>query len=155
MADWRKLRDLYVAGTASYQEIAQAAGVQESTVRARASRERWNEARDAVRSDAFSRSDAGLEEALAARTQSLFEAAEMILLRIKQDVSDAQTMHNSRAVKDYTGALKDIRDIFGIKTTGDTREQEARIAKLEKDIAADKEAVIHVVMDGGMDELSQ
>ncbi len=49
----------------------------------------------------------------------------------KLDVIDGQT------IKHFTSALKDLKDITGLKSDIDLKEQEARIAKLQKD--AEKE----------------
>ena len=45
----------------------------------------------------------------------------------------ASDVIDSQSLKHFTSALKDLKDIKGIKSDIDLREQEARIAKLQKD----------------------
>lgn len=44
----------------------------------------------------------------------------------------------TQSVKHLTSALKDIKDVKGIKSEIDLKEQEARIDKLRKEINSDK-----------------
>ena len=44
---------------------------------------------------------------------------------------------DSQTIKHFTSALKDLRDIKGVKSDADMREQEARIANLRKQAEKD------------------
>ena len=60
-------------------------------------------------------------------------------------------MLDSQSIKHFTSALKDIKDIKGIKSDLDLREQEARIEKLRKDAMTEEEdSEIVVTMEGGI-----
>ena len=65
-------------------------------------------------------------------------------------------MLNSQSMKHLSGVLKDIKDIHMIKSEADLREQEARIAHLERATAADNpnKDPIRVIIEGGADEYS-
>ena len=57
-----------------------------------------------------------------------------------------------QALKQITGALKDIKDIQNIKAPLDVEEQRARIAKLKKEAQEeDKTSEIVVKIEGGED----
>ena len=47
----------------------------------------------------------------------------------------AETVSDPDSIKKLTSAIKDIRDIKGIKSDADKREQEARIKKLQMEAA--------------------
>ena len=51
---------------------------------------------------------------------------------------DVSEYVDSQVIKQCTSALKDIKDIKGIKSDIDLREQEARIEKLRKDAAEEE-----------------
>ena len=54
------------------------------------------------------------------------------------------------AIKNLSDALKNIRDAQMIKSDGDLREQEARIAKLNKEAQQeDKSHDVTIVIEGG------
>ena len=61
---------------------------------------------------------------------------------------------DSQSIKHFTSALKDIRDIKVIKSPMDLKEQEARIAKLQKEAEADadKNSSVSITIEGGDDE---
>ena len=60
---------------------------------------------------------------------------------------------DSQSIKHFTSALKDIKDIKGVKSDIDMREQEARIDKLRKDAEEDqKDNEIIVKIEGGVDK---
>jgi hypothetical protein len=63
---------------------------------------------------------------------------------------------NTRSLKDITSALKDLKDIKGYKSAIDLKEQEARIAKLEKEAQADKKEdnEIKVTIECDLEEYS-
>lgn len=52
-------------------------------------------------------------------------------------------------LKQLTGVLKDIKDVLTLRSDADTREQEARIAKLQRDLDRETEkASVTVVLEG-------
>jgi hypothetical protein len=55
---------------------------------------------------------------------------------------------DSQSIKHFTSALKDIKDIKGIKSDMDLKEQEARIDKLRKEAESEqKDTKITVIFD--------
>ena len=59
----------------------------------------------------------------------------------------------AQGIKQLTSALKDIKEVKGLKSEIDLREQEARIDKLRKDAMEENvDKTITVVMEGGIEE---
>ena len=58
------------------------------------------------------------------------------------------------SIKKLTSAIKDLKDIKGIKSDADIREQEARIKKLQREAERDNDATsdIEVVFKAGPGE---
>ncbi len=53
-------------------------------------------------------------------------------------------------LKQLTGVLKDLKDILVLRTEADTREQEARIARLEREVSRDEGGTqLRVTLEGG------
>nr|DAP13257.1 MAG TPA: hypothetical protein [Caudoviricetes sp.] len=77
----------------------------------------------------------------------IYDSAGLMLDKVLDALQDAVTPKDIRAL---TAAVKDIREIVGIKSAGDQAEQEARIAKLRRDAAQDgeKENTAQLVISG-------
>ena len=89
---------------------------------------------------------------IAKNTVKVNDVAEKLLDKIV-GLLDASELIDSQVIKQCASALKDIKDIKGLKSDIDLREQEARIDKLRKDAMADKEndIEIKVTMGEGVD----
>ena len=87
------------------------------------------------------------------RYTRLLSVTDKILEKIEAQVDAIDPNDKYNSLKQLTGALKDIKDIQSLKGDADTREQEARIKKLEKEATLedkDKEP-IRVVLEGNTD----
>jgi hypothetical protein len=75
------------------------------------------------------------------------------LEKIEETVAELSTegiVLDKSTLKQISGALKDIKDIQGIKSDRDIREQEARIRNLEKQAETeDKHNDIKITISGG------
>lgn len=110
--DWEKIKTEYVTGTLSYQKLADKYSVSVNTLKGRAKREKWGEARTASREKVQKRKQAKIEKKLAD------EAAEETLdvlgvaYRLLEVISDKIEQYvQPKEIKALSGALKDIRDI--------------------------------------------
>ena len=84
----------------------------------------------------------------------LLNVTDKVLEKIEVAVEELSTegiVLDKSTLKQLTGALKDIKDIQGVKSDRDIREQEARIRKLEKEASAsdDKPNEITITIAGG------
>ena len=71
------------------------------------------------------------------------------------DSEYAQTM-TPKDIRALTAAMGDLKDIMDIRSKADAREQEARIANLERQARADvdKDQVVTVRLMDGLDEFA-
>ena len=87
------------------------------------------------------------------RIVGIVEVADKLLERIEGVLEEIVTTQD---IRHLTSALKDLREIKGIKSDIDRREQEARIAKLQKEAEAEEvDKEIRVTIDGDLDLYSK
>ena len=134
--DWNKLKAEYIAGGTSYRKLAEKYGVSFSTLKENARRGKWTELRDKARHKADTTFANLMGEKQAKRSADIDDVADKLLDKITSML--VQEGLTTQSVKHLTSALKDIKDIKGIKTELDKKEQEARINKLIKDAEEEK-----------------
>ena len=154
--DWNKLKAEYIAGGISYRKLAEKYSVSFSTLRDIAIREKWTD----LKVQAQNKSVTKLVESVAKQngtyTVSVIDVADKLLNKI-ESLIDAEGLTISN-VKDLTTAIKNLKEIKGIKSDIDLKEQKARIKKLEKEIEANSEEVnrtITVQFEGDISKWSK
>jgi hypothetical protein len=132
--DWNKLKAEYIAGGISYRKLAEKYGVSFSTLRDIAIREKWTD----LKAQAQNKSVTKLVESVAKQngtyTVSVIDVADKLLNKIEMLI-DTEKLTISH-IKDLSSSLKNLKEIKGIKSEIDLKEQKARIKKLEKEIEA-------------------
>lgn len=134
--DWNKLKAEYIAGGTSYRKLADKYGVSFSTLKENARRGKWTDLREKARHKADTTFANLMGEKQAKRSADIDDVADKLLDKITSML--VQEGLTTQSVKHLTSALKDIKDIKGIKTDLDKREQEARINKLIKEAEDEK-----------------
>ena len=151
--DWKKVKADYIAGGTSYRKLAEKYGVSFSTLKEIARREKWTDLKEKARYKADTKFADLLGEKQAKRSAKISDVADMLLDKISNTLAIMDVV-DSQSIKHFTSALKDIKDIKGIKSDIDLKEQEARIAKLQKEAEADtdKNSAVSITIEGGDDE---
>ena len=134
--DWKKLKAEYIAGGTSYRKLAEKYGVSRSKLQARATREKWADLKSQAEAKTESKLVDSISTKQADKAKKIIDVADKLLDKISSTIDQMDVM-DSQSIKHFTSALKDLRDIKGIKSEADLREQEARIAKLQKEAEAD------------------
>ena len=128
--DFKRIKAEYIAGGTSYRKLAEKYKVSQSTLRKVAAKEQWTELRNKTRTKADSKISEALSNKEAQKAIDIVDVADRLLGKIKEVLEVVTTTQD---IRHLTSALKDLREIKGIKSEADIREQEARIAKLQKD----------------------
>ena len=123
--DWRKIKKEYIAGGISYRKLAEKHGVSFNTLEKVARREGWCE----LRRQADERAATKAVEAISTRNAKLDKAVDLALEAACKYLS-APGQLRAVDLKDVTTALKNLRDLKGIKSEADMKEQQARIEAL-------------------------
>lgn len=132
--DWKKIKAEYIAGGTSYRKLAAKYGVSFSTLRDTAIREKWTDLREQARNKSVTKLVESIGEQNGTYKVSINEVADKLLDKITNMLeSENNAFLGTQGIKQLTSALKDIKEIKGLKSEIDIREQEARIDKLRKD----------------------
>lgn len=125
--DWTAARDEYIQGGVTYRQLAAKYSVPLRTLGKRAKAEDWVGLRQQVVDKSATLAADAAAQAKADMATRIYDSAGLMLDKVLDALQDAITPKDIRAL---TAAVKDIRDIVGIKSAGDQAEQEARIAAL-------------------------
>lgn len=146
--DWNIIKAEYIAGGTSYRTLAKKYNVSATTLTRLAIKEKWVELRQQAETKAEAKMVEEVSKSKSKTNIKINEVADKLINKMnatidKIDVIDGQTL------KHFTSALKDLKDITGHKSDLDVREQEARIAKLQKEAESEDEGnEIEVVITG-------
>lgn len=155
--DWNAIREEYIADeTSSYRKLAQKYGVSLTAVYNRAKAEDWVGQRKQVKDKTITKS---IEKISDKQSENVKKYGDMVTTMTKKlsAAIEAVDPKDTTAVRRLTASLCDFRELLGIKSDADSREQEARIANLRKQ--ADKEddtaSEIEVVFMAGPEEWNE
>ena len=149
---WEKMRLEYISTDISLRGLEKKYGVPFSAIRKRYEREKWMDQRTDVDSQRTQKSIDLVSTHQAKECAKAFLVANKLLEKIEKAV-DAIEDADTGAIKQLTGAIKDLKEIGVFRADLDKQEQMARIKKLQKESEEEqKETTITVVFDDGMDE---
>lgn len=138
MADWKAIKTEYITTETSYRKLAEKYGVGYQTICARSKSEHWIEQREQHTNKTVTAAIEKIGEGQAERISRIDEAADMLLDKVIEFMTASEDMLvNTQSMKHISGVLKDIKEIKGMKSEADIREQEARIAKLRREADRD------------------
>ena len=152
--DWKRIKAEYIAGGTSYRKLAEKYKVKLSALRSVAEREKWVE----LKAQAQHKTDTKIVDTVsdqnADKATKIIDVADKLLDKISTIID---TVQDTQGIKHISSALKDIKDIKGYKSAMDLKEQEARIAKLQKEAEKVDDAVteIEVTFNAGEEEWNE
>jgi crotonobetainyl-CoA:carnitine CoA-transferase CaiB-like acyl-CoA transferase len=147
-AEWGLIKAEYISSNASLQELAEKYGVSFSTIQKKSMEEKWSSLRKKRRRKTEEKIIDSVSSKEAKKAVDLFDIADLLADKVREI---AETVSDPDSIKKLTSAIKDIKDIKMIKSDIDIKEQEARIANLEKmaDGDAKKPDSIEIVFAAG------
>lgn len=157
MPDYKMIKAEYIRGGTSYRKLAEKYGVSLSSITRRSKSEKWAD----LRKQSENRANTKIVESVAsqqAKRVDMFESiSDKLLKMISDGIDDGSIAVTGRGFRDITGALKDLREIKGLKSELDMQEQIARIEKLRKDAQDEsvEDKTIKVIIGDGAEEYSQ
>ena len=153
-ADWLKVKLDYISGNEGYRALAKKHGVSFSTLQKKAKAENWPALRLKAERDADATVVSMASDARVNRAARIENIADLLLDKIELTLTGIDGRKSNKAVKDLSDALRNAKEILGVRTDKDMEEQEARIAKLRKDTAEKKAQEPVVVHLGSADDLA-
>ena len=154
--DWNKIKAEYIAGGTSYRKLATKYGVPFSNLKNIAIKEQWTQ----LREQAKNRTDTKLVDNIGRQNAKIddtyFRCVEK-LMKKAEELIDNTPIWQPTNLKDMATTMKYLKECKGVKSEADMREQEARIAKLQKEAQEDdtKETEFKVTLVGDLEEYSK
>ena len=133
--DWNAIKTEYITTDTSYRKLAKKYDVSVNAIGDKSRQEGWLEERKQFIDKTVSKTIENISNKQAERAKRLRTVADKLLDKIEMLVENLEA--DTSAYRQIAATLKDIKDIQMIKSDGDLREQEARIAKLQKDAEGD------------------
>ena len=155
MADWQAIKTEYITTDISYRKLALKHGVSYQAICHRSKEEGWIGLREQHTNNTVSKTLDIISDQQVERATKLQSVADKLLKKIEAMADSVGTAKDLRAL---SAAMKDLKEIQGVKSDLDRQEQAARIANLRKQ-AADKDDnsadVIEVVFAAGPEEWNE
>lgn len=136
--DWAAIKREYITTGISLRALAKKHNASFSTIQKKCADGKWTEARKKCRVKSEEKTIEKVTDLTAEGEKILREAALEMARRLHSLAMDFHPSPNLKA-KDITGALKDCREILDIRSEKDLKEQDARIAKLEREAAQEND----------------
>ena len=150
MSDWKRIKAEYVAGGTSYRKLAEKYKVSLTTLQRIAKKENWI----GLRQRAEDKSDTKIVNSVSAKNAKIDDKYYRLVDKLfdkAEEVIDSTPVWQPTTIKEMATAIKYLKECKGLKSDADMREQEARIAKLQKEaIVEDKsDNEITITIEGG------
>lgn len=128
---WSKIKAEYLAGGISLRKLSEKYGVSFSTIQKKSMEEKWGELRKKSRRKTEEKIIDSVSSQEADKAVNIIDVADKLVEKIYEMLSADVT--NAQSIKSLTSALRDLKEIKGYKSEMDLKEQEARIAKLQRE----------------------
>jgi hypothetical protein len=142
--DWKRIRADYIAGGISYRKLAEKYGVSFNTLKTRATEEQWYRLRQQKDHktttkviESLSDKESKIDDKYFRLVDKLFDKAEEVIVNTP--------IWQPTTLKEMATTMKYLKECKGVKSEADMREQEARIARLRKEVEDDNRDTTVVV----------
>ena len=131
MADWQSIKTEYITTDTSYRKLAQKYGVSATQICNKGKEEGWVEQREQFLNKTTAKTIEIISQQEANRAAKIHSVADKLLLKIEA-IADSSGPMSSKDIRALTAAVRDLKEIQNVRSVADRREQEARIANLQK-----------------------
>ena len=130
MADWQAIKTEYITTDTSYRKLSRKYGVNVTNIAKKASSEGWVEQRNQFANETQTKTLEKISQQEANRAAKIHSVADKLLQKIEAMVDHGD--FTEKGIRALAAAVKDLKDIQGVRSDLDKQEQKARIATLEK-----------------------
>ena len=154
MADWSKIKTEYITTDTSYRKLAQKHGVHYNAIANQAKKEDWISQRKQFCDRTVTKTVTKISDKKVDRAAKLLDVSDLLLEKVRELISsDDKIALDTQGMRHLSGVLKDLKEIQMIRSNLDISEQEARIAKLQREAQVEQnKEPIRVVIDDGLNE---
>lgn len=152
--DWNAVREEYIADeSSSYRKLAKKYGVSVDAIYKRSKAEEWQEQRKRLKDKTITKSIEKISDKKANQAAKYNDMVDTMTAKLTAAIN-AVDPKDTTAVRRLTASLCDLRELLGIKSEADSREQEARIANLRRQADKEDDTVneIEIVFAAGPEE---
>ena len=132
MADWNKIKAEYIAGGTSYRKLCEKYGLKLSELRNVAERENWVELKARAQHKINTKLVNAVSNNNAKIDDKYFRLVDKLLDKAEATINAIDEWHPT-LLKEMATTMKYLKECKGVKSEADMREQEARIAKLQRE----------------------
>ena len=143
-----RIRKDYIAGKGSYRELSKKYGVPLKTLARRAKEEGWPDLRKQAGHKAATKTVDAVAAGKGRAAEKIYDAA-IALIDKTMDGIQAIDPEQAKALKCYSGVLRDLQDVLDLRPELDIREQEARIEKLRREAEKDTDTGTEIAIEIG------
>ena len=156
MVDWTKIKAEYIAGGTSYRKLAEKYEVKLSALRSVAEREKWVELKTQTQHKTNTKIVNDVSEQNAKIDDTYFRCVDKLMQKA-EELIDSTKVWQPTYLKDMATTMKYLKECKGVKSDADMREQEARIAKLQKEAEKEDDTVneIEIIFNAGPEEWNE
>ena len=135
--DWNAIREEYITDeSSSYRKLAQKYGVSVDAIYKRSKAEDWQGQRKQIKEKTITKSIEEISDKKAAQAAKYSDMVDTMTKKLGKAI-DAVDPKDTTAVRRLTASLCDLKELLGIKSDLDEKEQKARIDNLRRQ--ADRE----------------
>ncbi|MBR5594022.1 MAG: hypothetical protein IKW46_08120 [Bacteroidaceae bacterium] len=152
--DWNAVREEYIADeSSSYRKLAKKYDVSVTAIYNRAKAEDWQGQRKQLKDKTVTKSIEKISDKKANQAAKYNDMVYTMTAKLTAAIN-AVDPKDTTAVRRLTASLCDLRELLGIKSEADSREQEARIANLRRQADKEDDTVneIEIVFAAGPEE---
>lgn len=149
--DWKRIKAEYIAGGTSYRKLAEKYGVSRTTLERYAKNEKWAELRRQAEVKAEAKIINAVSEKNAKIDEKYFRLVDLLLDKAEELIVNTPIWQPT-TLKELATTMKYLKECKGVKSEADMREQEARIAKLQKEAQEDNDALTEIKVTFGSDD---
>lgn len=130
MIDWQAIKTEYITTNTSYRKLAEKYGVGYQAICHKSRDEGWIAMREQHKNDTTTKTLEIISQQEANRAAKIYSVSDKLLRKIEA-MADRQGIM-PKDVRSLVGAVKDLKDILGVKSDLDKKEQNARIDALRQ-----------------------
>ena len=154
-ANWQAIKTEYITTDTSYRKLSKKYGIGYQAICHRSKEEGWIAMREQHTNNTTTKTLEKISKQEANRAAKIHNVADKLLLKIEGMVDRSGMM--PKDVRALVAAVKDLKEIQGVRSDLDDKEQRARIANLEKqaDKSDDNKEPIRVIIGDDLSDYSK
>ena len=137
--DWNLIKTEYITTNTSDRKLGEKYGIHYNIIASRSKAEGWIEQRQQFNDNSVTNALKAIGDEQVDRATKLLGVSDMLLDKVRRLLEEDIGV-DTQGMKHISGVHKDIKEIQMIRSDADMREQEARIANLQKQAQADEES---------------